>query len=128
MYWRRHALSGSIGLEPCGNGGPLLLFLRRHPIDCRPGILIVWDKVTAGVARRWAILATLIIIAYFIVESFSNRSAFHVFISYLTFNADTSYMRVHIWNYGMQSVMQHPIFGVGLNDWERPIVDGWQHR
>jgi hypothetical protein len=83
-------------------------------------LLIVWDKVTASVARRWGILATVVITAYFVVDFSSNRTPFDVFISYLTFNADTSYMRVHIWHYGTQSVMQHPIFGIGMNDWERP--------
>ncbi|MCA6107155.1 O-antigen ligase family protein [Bradyrhizobium cenepequi] len=83
-------------------------------------MLIVWDKVTASLTRRWGILATIAIAAYCAVELSSNRTAFDVFISYLTFNADTSYMRVHIWHYGTQSVMQHPIFGIGLNDWERP--------
>ena len=58
--------------------------------------------------------------AYLVVDAISNRSPIDVFISYLTFNADTSYMRVHIWNYGTQSVMRHPILGIGLNDWERP--------
>ncbi len=82
-------------------------------------ILIVWDKVTASVARRWVILASLAILAFFVVDSISNRSPFEVFISYLTFNADTSYMRVHIWHYGTQSVMRHPIFGIGMGDWER---------
>jgi hypothetical protein len=83
-------------------------------------MLIVWDKVTASVARRWGILATIVITAYIVVDLTSNRSPFDVFISYLTFNADTSYMRVHIWHYATESVMQHPIFGLGLNDWERP--------
>jgi hypothetical protein len=83
-------------------------------------LLIVWDKVTASVARRWGILGAVVVAAYFIVDFSSNRSPFNVFISYLTFNADNSYMRVHIWNYGTQSVMQHPIFGIGFNDWERP--------
>jgi hypothetical protein len=83
-------------------------------------ILMVWDKVTTAVARRWVILAVIVLTAYFVVDLGSNRSPVDVFISYLTFNADTSYMRVHIWNYGTQSVMRHPIFGVGLNDWERP--------
>jgi len=83
-------------------------------------ILIVWDKVTVSVARRWGILAAALIAAYFVVDLNSNRSPFTVFISYLTFNADNSYMRVHIWNYGTQSVMQHPIFGIGFKDWERP--------
>jgi len=83
-------------------------------------MLIVWDKITASVAGRWAILTAVALTAYLAVEFSSNRTAFDVFISYLTFNADTSYMRVHIWHYGTQSVMQHPIFGIGLNDWERP--------
>jgi hypothetical protein len=83
-------------------------------------ILIGWDKVTGVVTRRWTILATIVLTAYLVVNAISNRSPIDVFISYLTFNADTSYMRVHIWNYGTQSVMNHPILGVGLNDWERP--------
>jgi hypothetical protein len=83
-------------------------------------MLIVWDKITTSVTQRWAILATLALIAYFVVGALSNRSALEVFISYLTFNADNSYMRIHIWNYGIQSVMRHPLFGTGLNDWEHP--------
>jgi hypothetical protein len=87
-------------------------------------ILIGWDKVTAAVTRRWAILATIVFFAYIVVDAVSNRSPIDVFISYMTFNADTSYMRVHIWNYGTQSVMLHPMLGVGLNDWERPAWMG----
>jgi hypothetical protein len=83
-------------------------------------MLIGWDKVTASVARRWAILASIVISAYVFVNSISNRTPFEVFISYLTFDADTSYMRVLIWQYGTESVMHNPIFGTGLNDWERP--------
>ncbi|MDR6305854.1 putative membrane protein [Nitrobacter vulgaris] len=83
-------------------------------------MLIGWDKVTAAVTWRWAILAGIVLTAYLVVDVSSNRSPIDVFISYLTFNADTSYMRIHIWNYGTQSVMQHPVLGIGLNDWERP--------
>lgn len=83
-------------------------------------ILIVWDKVTASVARRWGILAAVVIAAYIVVSFSSNRSPFIVFISYLTLNTDNAYIRVIIWNYGMQSVMQHPIFGLGFGDWDRP--------
>jgi hypothetical protein len=95
------------------SAGPLLSVVVQ-------GLLIVWDKITARKSQRWLILATLIVVAYFVVGSVSNRTGFEVFISYLTFNADQSYMRVHIWNYGTQSVMQHPIFGTGMFDWERP--------
>lgn len=83
-------------------------------------MLIVWDKITASVARRWTILAALVLTAYFAVAALSQRSAVEVFISYLTFSADNSYMRMHIWHYGTASVMNHPIFGTGFNEWERP--------
>ncbi|WP_161494802.1 O-antigen ligase family protein [Bradyrhizobium canariense] len=83
-------------------------------------MLIVWDKVTASVRRRWAILASIVIGTFLIVNVFSNRTPFEVFISYLTFDADTSYMRVLIWRFGTESVMMHPIFGTGLYRWERP--------
>ena len=95
------------------SSGPLLSLVVQ-------GLLIAWDKLTARMARRWGILATIVVGAYFTVAMISNRSPFRVFISYLTFNTDTSYMRVHIWNYGMASVMRHPIFGLGLTAWQHP--------
>ncbi|RYH48942.1 MAG: hypothetical protein EON54_15865, partial [Alcaligenaceae bacterium] len=87
-------------------------------------ILIVWDKITSKVARRWTILACAFIAGFLVVNFASNRTPFEVFITYLTFNADTSYMRVLIWHYGTESVMLHPVLGHGLNDWERPLWMG----
>lgn len=86
------------------------------------GVLIVWDKVMAGVTRRWMIFGTLVILAYSAVGLLSNRSGLEVFVSYLTFDAHNAYIRMHIWHYGMESVRNYPIFGIGLHDWERP---GW---
>jgi hypothetical protein len=107
--------SGLVGMAVASSlsSGPLLSLVVQV-------LLIIWDKVTARVTRRWGILAAIVITAYIAVDLTSNRTPFDVFISYLTFNADTSYMRVHIWNYGTESVMQHPIFGTGLNEWEHP--------
>ena len=95
------------------SSGPLLSLVVQ-------GLLIAWDKLTARLARRWGILAAIVVGAFFAVDMISNRSPFTVFISYLTFNADTSYMRVHIWNYGTELVMRHPILGLGLTEWEHP--------
>ncbi|MEH2540879.1 MULTISPECIES: O-antigen ligase family protein [unclassified Bradyrhizobium] len=84
------------------------------------GALIVWDKVTASVTHRWIVLAALAVVAFVAMSALSNRSAIEVLVTYLTFSADNSYMRIFIWNYGTQSVMKNPIFGIGLHDWERP--------
>ena len=83
-------------------------------------MLIVWDTVTKSLSRRWIILAILAIVTYFVIDFLSNRHPVVVITSYLAFSADNAHIRVLIWRYGTQSVMQHPMFGIGLNEWERP--------
>lgn len=81
--------------------------------------LIGWDRATAGVANRWSILLALMAGAWLVLTLLSNRSPVLVFISYLTFSANSAYNRVHIWNYGTAEVARHPMIGIGLNDWIR---------
>ncbi|WP_262693630.1 hypothetical protein [Kordiimonas aquimaris] len=81
--------------------------------------IIAWDRFTAGVANRWTILLAIMAAAWLVLTMASNRSPILVFISYLTFSANSAYNRVHIWNYGTAEVARHPIFGIGLNDWIR---------
>lgn len=79
--------------------------------------LIAYDKITKG---RWKLLMVLAVIAYVIVASISNRSPLLIIIEKLTLDPQTGWYRIHIWRYGMQNVWQHPIFGIGFNDWVRP--------
>jgi O-Antigen ligase len=112
---RRLCRAGLVALTVASSlsSGPLLSLVVQ-------GLLIVWDKVTSRMAWRWGILAGMVAAAYIAVDLTSNRTPFDVFISYLTFNSDTSYMRVHIWNYGTESVMNHPILGLGQTEWDHP--------
>lgn len=112
---RRLVRSGLVALTVFSSlsSGPLLSLVVQ-------GILMAWDKLTARVTRRWLILAAMVVGTFIAIDLTSNRSPFDVFISYLTFNSDTSYMRVHIWNYGTESVMQHPILGLGQTEWDHP--------
>lgn len=81
--------------------------------------LISWDRVTRGMANRWSMLMGIIAGAWLVLALLSNRSPILVFISYLTFSANSAYNRVHIWNYGTAEVARHPMIGIGLNDWIR---------
>ncbi len=81
--------------------------------------LIGWDRLTKGITNRWSILMGIIAAAWLVLTLLSNRSPILVFISYLTFSANSAYNRVHIWNYGTAEVGRHPMFGIGLNDWIR---------
>lgn len=81
--------------------------------------LIAWDRITRGIQGRWYMLLGLFALAWVMLSLFSNRSPILVFISYLTFSANSAYNRVHIWNYGTAEVGRHPLVGIGLNDWIR---------
>jgi O-Antigen ligase len=85
-------------------------------------IIMVWDYMTAKIKNRWRILGAIAIALYVLVDSISTRTPFQVFITYLTFSAQSSYNRVNIWIYGTAEVWRHPIFGLGLGlfDWIRP--------
>jgi hypothetical protein len=84
--------------------------------------LAAWDRITRTLRNRWRLLAILCIVAYVAVDIVSNRSPVEVFVSYLTFSPGTGYWRIHIWNYGSAEVLRNPVFGIGLNPWQRP---GW---
>ena len=38
---------------------------------------------------------------------------------FLVFDPGSYWYRMLIWDYGVASVLKHPLFGIGLNDWER---------
>lgn len=85
---------------------------------------LVWGFMFRKNAKRWRILMILVAIGYIGIDILSNRTPFEVFVSYLTFNTGSAYNRVLIWTYGSAEVMRYPVFGIGYNDWERPV---WLH-
>jgi hypothetical protein len=80
-------------------------------------IMILWDIV---MRRRWKMLLGIVVFLYVFLSVFSNRGPVILVIEYLTLNPRTAWWRVHQWDYGTISVGNHPLFGIGLNDWERP--------
>jgi hypothetical protein len=82
-------------------------------------IIVSWNKFFKNVKRRWLLLFGLAVLAYIFVDVVSNRTPFEVFISYFTFDLNSSYTRVLIWQYGTAELYRHPVFGIGLNDWVR---------
>lgn len=84
-------------------------------------IFITWDVIMKSVRSRWYIFTGLALLAFIVVDMISNRTPFHVLISYLAFSEETAYNRIHIWNFGTKSIWANPVFGIGLSDnWARP--------
>lgn len=82
--------------------------------------LIGWDRLLSSVRRRWAILTGGVLSMVVALELAANRSTPELFISYFAFDKWTASNRLRIWDYGSLSVANHPFFGIGRNEWERP--------
>jgi len=81
--------------------------------------LLVWNAVLKFLRQRWYLLIFMIALLFAILETVSNQGALGVYISYLTFNTQTGFYRIAIWNYGTASVLNNPMFGVGMGEWVR---------
>ncbi|MFA9478208.1 O-antigen ligase family protein [Phycisphaerales bacterium AB-hyl4] len=86
--------------------------------------IIGWDRFTTTLRNRWWYLLALFAFFYVVIDVLSNRSPLLVFIDYASFTLHSAYNRVIIWEWGTASVMNHPMFGIGFNEWVRP---SWMH-
>ncbi len=116
MGWRRAWMPAVATFFSLSSGAYLALIAQIG--------LVTWDKLMHGVRHHWKILLGLGILAYVVVDLLSNRTPIEVFISYAAFSAHNGYMRINIFNFGMDNVWAHPVFGLGMNDWVRPR---WLH-
>lgn len=85
-------------------------------------VFMTWESMTKRYPRRWTVFAALSVLAYFAIDLLSNRTPFHVLVTYASFNTGSSYNRILIWRYGMENVWANPWFGLGENvqTWARP--------
>lgn len=101
-------------------------------------MLLGWNWVLGAFQARWKLLFALIGAFYLIVILFSNRSLAAILISYFAFDEGSAWVRILTWQYGSQSILNHPVFGVGFGPWDHPswltssvdmywIVDGIRH-
>jgi len=107
--------TGGVGLATfiSFSGGPYVVLIMQ-------GFVAVWERVLGGVVGRWRALFALFAGVYIGVDLLSNRTPFHVFVQHLTFSAHSAYNRILIFEFGTAEVARHPVFGIGLGDWERP--------
>ncbi len=96
------------------SSGPLLSLILQFG-------MIGWEYVTRRIPFRWLILVLIFVLMYIAIDLLSNRKPIHVFVTYMTFNVQSAYTRITIWDYGIAEVIRNPWFGIGMNDWIRPF-------
>jgi hypothetical protein len=96
------------------SGGPYLVLMMQ-------GFVAAWERAFRGVQGRWLMLTGLFALVYLAIDLFPNRTPFHVFVTYFTFSTQSAYNRILLFDYGTAEVMRHPLLGIGLGDWTRPV-------
>jgi O-antigen ligase len=114
-FFRRTLMTGAVAATAFVSlsAGPLIALIVQ-------GLLLSWNSLFRTIKIRWKILTGLLVVIYLSVEIFANRSLPAIVSSYLTFDVQSYWYRLLIWDYGSAVALNHPFFGVGSNDWERP--------
>jgi hypothetical protein len=81
--------------------------------------LIAWNCVLRRWDFRWKILWGLVFASYLVVEFGSAQTPVKFYISHFTFDPQTGWYRLLIWEYGTAAVANHPLFGIGFGEWAR---------
>ena len=131
--FRRLARAVLVGFTAllCFSSGPLTGLVGQ-------AMLLGWNWILGAFKARWKLLLALIGALYLFVLLFSNRSPAAILISYFAFDEGSAWVRILAWQYGSQSILNHPVFGVGFGPWDHPswltssvdmywIVDGIRH-
>ena len=86
--------------------------------------IIGWACIFHNLHRKWLLLFILFLAAYVSVDLASNRTPLQVFMTYATFSAHSAYWRSTVFDWGLVNIQMHPVFGLGVKDWLRPV---WMH-
>jgi hypothetical protein len=95
------------------SGGPYVVLMMQM-------FVAGWERVFGRIRGRWRMLFALFGVVYLCIDLFSNRTPFHVFVTYFTFSTVSAYNRILLFEYGTAEVARHPLLGIGLGDWVRP--------
>ncbi len=103
-------------------GATALLSLSAGPISAlaAQAMLIFWNWLLRNYEYRWRLLVGLLSAMWILLSLVAKRSVPNIFLSFFSFDAQSAYFRILIWTFGTQSALNHPLFGVGMNRWERP--------
>ena len=121
---KRLALAGAAALgtySSLSSGALLPLILQI--------VLIGWAFATRSLQRRWWILIALVVCAWTMIELLSDRSAMMAVLTRLAFSSHNVYWRSIIFDWGWMNIFGSSengipsarLFGLGLNEWVRPI-------
>jgi hypothetical protein len=122
LAWGHNRNFASRWLLSASVSGTAFLSMSSAPLSCLvfQTMLMGYNSLLGRCRSKWTILWCIAIAGSLAVQFGSNLGAFKFFILNFTFDPQTGWYRVAIWDFGTASVFNHPWLGIGLGDWERP--------
>lgn len=103
--------------------GTAFLALSSGPLTALTAqiLLLIWNRMLSSMNGRWKLLWLMIVAIQVAVYLRSGESVARFFISHAPlFDSRSAYYRLLIWEHGSATVLNHPLFGIGYNEYERP--------
>ena len=82
-------------------------------------IMIAIEQMTRTMKNRIPIILSVSAAIVAGLQVFTNAGPIGIIVNYLTFNQASSYNRVLIWDFGIQNIIRHPLFGMVPEQWVR---------
>ena len=120
IFWMLPRRGGVVGAWPAGLGAGASLSSACLIAVAVQGALIAYDTILRELKVRWRLLAVVAVLAYIGISAASNRSGMKAILWYVTLSRETAAYRLMIWEYGLENVRAHMLFGVGPGNWVRP--------
>lgn len=95
------------------SSGPMLSILIQ-------AALTGWDRLLWFLRFKWVVFGFCVLMGFMLLKIASQFHVLDFIIQNLMFNPQTADGRLVILEYGSREIANHPLFGIGLNQWVRP--------
>ena len=105
------AIVGAVSVMSLSAGPLVSLMVQGFFLSC--------DVLVRAIKIQWKILIGLLVLITVALQLVAKRSLLNIATTFLVFDPGSYWYRMMIWDYGVASVLKHPLWGIGLHNWER---------
>jgi hypothetical protein len=83
------------------------------------GFLLSCSGLLRAIKMPWPVLIGILAMLSLALQVVAKRSLLDIAAGFFVFEPGSYWYRRMIWDYGVASVLKHPLYGIGFNTWER---------
>ena len=107
----RSAIVGAVAFMSLSAGPLVSIVVQTFFLSC--------NSLLRAIKMTWQILIGLFVLIALALQMVAQRSLLDIAVGFLVFEPGSYWYRRLIWDYGVASVWNHPLYGIGLGAWQR---------